>query len=88
MNYLKTLSDLRLSVASIRNKVAVYSLGVDTCVPTQKLGKVLGSEMNDITGEWRRLHMTSFIIYVPHQMLFGLSNQEKLDWRACSKYGG
>jgi hypothetical protein len=71
MNYLKTLSDLRPSVASIRNEVAVYSLGVDTCVPRQRPRKVLGPEMNDITGEWRRLHMTSFMIYVPHQMLFG-----------------
>jgi hypothetical protein len=71
INYLKTLSDLRPSFASIRNKVAVCSLGVDTCAPTQRLRKVLGPERNDITGEWRRLQMTSFMIYIPHQILFG-----------------
>jgi hypothetical protein len=35
------------------------------------LRKVFGSKRGEVTGEWRKLHKGGFMIYIPHQILFG-----------------
>jgi hypothetical protein len=34
------------------------------------LRKLFGSNRDEVTGEWRRLHMRSFMIRTPHQISF------------------
>ena len=35
------------------------------------LRKIFGSKRDEVTGEWRRLHMRSFMICTAHQISFG-----------------
>jgi hypothetical protein len=35
------------------------------------LRRILGPERDEITGEWRKLHKRSFMLYAPHQISFG-----------------
>jgi hypothetical protein len=39
--------------------------------------KIFGPKRVDVTGEWIKLHNEEFMICIPHQILFGWSNQEE-----------
>ena len=44
------------------------------------LRRIFWSKRDEVTGEWRRLHkekLYAFMLCTPHQILFGLSNQEE-----------
>jgi hypothetical protein len=38
---------------------------------------IFGNKRDEVTGEWRKLQMGSFIIYTLYQTLLGRSNQGK-----------
>ena len=40
------------------------------------LRRIHGPKRDELTGEWRKLHMRSLMICTAHQILCGLSNQE------------
>jgi hypothetical protein len=41
------------------------------------LRRIFGPKRDEVTGEWRKLHMRSFIFYTPSQILVGRSNQRE-----------
>ena len=69
------------------HRMSVSTLGVLYCFQTYLVFHVMCtiflSDFNQIWGFWR-----SFMLFTPHKISFGLSNQEKWDGRACSTYGG
>jgi hypothetical protein len=41
------------------------------------LRKIYGSKWDEVTEEWKRLHMSSFVICTPHQILYHSGDQIK-----------
>jgi hypothetical protein len=44
------------------------------------LRRIFGPKRDEVTGEWRRVHIRSFILCVSHHISFRRSNQEELRW--------
>jgi len=51
------------------------------------LRRIFGPKGDKVTGKWRNRIMRSLLICIPGQILFGLSNREEWDGRACNSYG-
>jgi hypothetical protein len=45
------------------------------------LMRIFGPERDEVTGEWRRLHIRGLMICTRHQVLFELSNRGEWDGR-------